>query len=525
MSSANRDRTNGARPEYVTDVPYVRAFEHDLSPIRLRLAAVLNGLTPPPEGDFDYCELGSAHGDTTATLAAAYPQARFVGVDINPEHIASANALAAAGDLGNVRFLERDFDGLEHEDLPAFDFITAHGVLSWVGPLKRQALLRFAAAKLKPGGVLHVSYNALPGWAPLEPLRQLIVSRANLASGDSSERARQGVDFARRLNDLGAEYFESNPAARAMMTKLETLGMAYVAHEYLHAHWVPMYFAELAAEMAARDLFFVGQLPLYLNYRDLAIPQRLAPVFNDVGDRVSFESLKDFALNEYFRRDVFTKGRPARVDASLRAYLDETPFGSPLHGGGVPREAKLPHHTLHYSGPIFDVLLPFLEQGARTVRELASMPALATFGIERIRDSMLRLVLAEAVVPQRARSESTPAPEDALYRLPSAYNRGMLGKALSTESPITFASTVAGTGVEVSTVEAIAVYLLTEVRPAERHAWLEDRCGRATFRLKVRGRVIATHAEQVQVLLDELSSFSKQHLPKLVELGVLERRA
>src|ERR1700722_19306085 len=123
-----------ARPDYVTDVPYVRAFENDLSPARLRLVPALNGFTPPPADDFDYCELGSAHGDTTAALAAAFPRARFVGVDINAEHIASARELSRGGELGNVRFFERDFEDLAKEDLPDFDFITAHGVLSWVGP-------------------------------------------------------------------------------------------------------------------------------------------------------------------------------------------------------------------------------------------------------------------------------------------------------------------------------------------------------------------------------------------------------
>src|SRR5580698_7347425 len=116
--------TLGTNPEYVTDVTYVRSFEPDLSPARLRLVAALNGFTPPPADDFDYCELGSAHGDTTAALAAAYPSARFVGVDINPDHIASANRLSQRGELTNIRFLLQDFEELPRERLPGFDFIT-----------------------------------------------------------------------------------------------------------------------------------------------------------------------------------------------------------------------------------------------------------------------------------------------------------------------------------------------------------------------------------------------------------------
>ncbi len=80
--------------EYVDDLPYVRHFIADLSPARLRLVAALNGLVPPPDADFDYCELGCAHGDTLAALAAAYPESRFLGVDLSAAHVASAKRLA-----------------------------------------------------------------------------------------------------------------------------------------------------------------------------------------------------------------------------------------------------------------------------------------------------------------------------------------------------------------------------------------------------------------------------------------------
>jgi len=501
--------TSAARPDYVTDVTYVRCFEHDLSPSRLRLAAALNGFTPPPAEDFDYCELGSAHGDTTATLAAAYPKARFVGVDLNADHIASANRLASGGPLTNIRFLEKDFEDLERADLPDFDFITAHGVLSWVGPSKRKALLELAAAKLKPGGILHVSYNALPGWASVEPLRQLIVGRAALATGDSRDRAREGVLLAKQMSDLGAEYFTSNPAARAMLEKMEKLGLSYVAHEYLHAYWVPMYFAQVASEMAAGGLYFVGQLPLYLNYRDLAVPAKLQAMFAGVEDRVAFESLKDFAINEYFRRDVFIKGRAHRTGDALQTYLDTTLFGGPTSGDPIAREAVLPHHTLRYAGAIFDALLPAIEEGAASVASLAARPELLGFGLARVRDAVMRLALGEAIIPVLEPTHKAAAKEDALYRLASSYNRAALRGGLEHDTPVALASTTAGTGLELSSVDAVALFLLTEVPNEQRAAWVRSRCGRESFRLTVLGRAIHDQDEQVHVLLEG------------VELGVL----
>lgn len=102
--------------EYVTDVPYVRGFEKSLSPLQLRLCAALNGFRPPPQDDFDYCELGCAQGDTTVALAVGFPHARFVGVDLNEAHITTARTLALGGEVKNVSFLERDFEALGEGD-------------------------------------------------------------------------------------------------------------------------------------------------------------------------------------------------------------------------------------------------------------------------------------------------------------------------------------------------------------------------------------------------------------------------
>ncbi len=511
-----------SQAEYVTDVPYVRAYENDLSPARLRLAAALNGFTPPPADAFTYAELGSAHGDTIAALAASYPRATFVGIDINPDHIASAERLASRGGLTNVRFLERDFESLAKDELPELDFVTAHGVWSWVGPTKRKAIVDLAAAKLKPGGLLHVSYNALPGWAAVEPLRQIIAGRAAIAQGDSVARAREGVLLAEKMSELGAEYFAATPAAKAMLAKIAKLGLPYVVHEYLHAHWAPMYFAQVAAEMAAAGLFFVGQLPLYLNYRDLAIPAALAPLFAGTLDRGAFESLKDFALNEYFRRDVFIKGRATPTEEATRAYLDATPFGPLLDGGPTPRQARLPHHALDYAGPIFDALLPALDRRGGRPRELGSRPELSLFDVARVRDAIHRLALGEVIVPLvDGGVPSPPAGPSERYHLPLRYNRAVLEDGLSRDLPVTLASVAAGTGVELTPVEAVALFVLTTVAPSERRAWIRSRCERASFRLTVHGRPVEGTDEQCRTLLEEIAAFEGKRVPRLLSLGVL----
>jgi SAM-dependent methyltransferase len=511
-----------AGPEYLTDVPYLRQFCGDLSPALLRLVAGLNGFEAPPADDFDFCELGAGSGDTTATLAAAYPRARFVGVDINPEHVASGNELASRGGLGNVRFLERDLEDLKREDLPAFDYICAYGLLSWIAPPKRRALIELAQASLKPGGLLFVSYNALPGWAAVEPLRRLMRD-ASPDTTESLERARRGLGLAKALAEGGARYFGANPAAASMLGAMTQAGLPYVVHEYLHPHWHPMYFVDVAREMAACDIHFIGQLPLHGNCRDLTIPPALMNALAPVVDRIAFEGLKDFVVNEFFRRDVFVKGAARRSDATTRAALDATPFGTLAAVEQVKREVALPHCTLRFGGALFDALIPVLAERAATVPELASKPALAAFGADKLRESLLLLALGEQAVPMRALPRAPEALPGAGYRVPLAYNRKILEQPLSSARPIVLASPVAGTGVTIAMLHAVSIRLLAEVLPADRPGWIRAFAARQPLRLRVGERAVDDVEEQAALIAAELEAFTRTRAPKLVELGILER--
>ncbi|MBS2020242.1 MAG: class I SAM-dependent methyltransferase [Deltaproteobacteria bacterium] len=512
--------------EYVDDVPYIRQYVSELSPPNLRIAAGLNGLALPPDGDFDYCELGCGHGDTLCALAAAHPNARFVGVDIVGAHVANAKKLARDGALENVGLLERDFGDLVGDDaVGELDFVVAHGVLTWVSPEKRRQLLAFARAKLKPGGLLFVTYNAMPGWASVEPLRQLVVSPL-LGGADPSassiERARSGVGFAKALAGAGARYFADNPSAVTMLETMAKTELAYVVHEYLHEHWSPMYFARVAWEMAEHDLHFAGVLPAFLNFRDTAIPLSLDSTFTEVPDRITFESLKDFALNEFFRRDLYVRGSATRSLSATAAFVDGTHWCLRAVSPPAERVVSLPHRSISLEGALFDALFSELVSGAATVSALAARPSLATFGLEKVRGAMVKAILADAVLPVSGPTKLAAAPANAMYRVPSVYNQMML-RRLSSDTPLLMISTVAGTAFPISTLDALALRVLTEVLPADRPRWIRDLVGRSVIRLRVGDQVLDDPDAQARAIDEAVDRLVRHRLAKLLELGVLER--
>ena len=332
-------------------------------------------------------------------------------------------------------------------------------------------------------------------------------------AGGMLERARHGAGVAQLLAEAGAEYFVSNPAAREMLHTTLRMGLPYAVHEYFGASWEPMYFGDVAAEMSRRGLGFIGQLPLYLNYRDLTIPPSAMELFRQVGDRATFESLKDFAINEFFRGDLYTKDSAPRDAATTLAYLSTTRFGTLSAREHVKREVHMRHHVLRYGGPLFDALIERLADGdAATVPELARDPELAEYGEDAVRQSVLRLLLGDQVAPMRAGP----------HRVPWEYNRRILEQRLTTTDPVVLASPVAGTGVVVPTLQAVALRLVTGVDPADRDAWIRAFVARQPVRLTVGEQAVETQEDQARVIAGELEKFRAVRLPKLVALGVVE---
>ena len=509
-------------PDDVTSVAYVRHFVKELTPTLLRAAAALNGIVPPPAEDFDYCELGSGRGDTMCALAAAYPRARFVGVDLSREHVAFANDLAKRGGVTNVRFVDRDIEDLAAQALPAFDYVCAHGILTWIAPEKRRALFRIAASKLKPGGVLYLGYNAQPGWAAIEPLRRLMLETSSAVDGDLAARVRYGLDVARVFAEGGAEYFAGSPAARELLATTLRMGVPYAAHEYFVADWHPMYFADVAREAGEHGLCFAGQLPLYRAVPELVVPRSLTNVLARVKDRMAFETLADFATNAFFRHDLFVGGA-ARLDgATRRAWAETTPFGTLVPAEEIKREVRLPHHTLRYDGPIFDALVARLAERRANVNELARELALGSFGRDALRDAVLQLAYGEQVTPMLAASARAPSGSRGRLRLPLPYNRAVLHQRLSSQHPILFASPSSGTAYSLSPLHAVALLALTDVEPADRAAWIHAVVNGHSLRLWVRDRAVDSKEEQASIIDKEIEAFRTKRLPKLVELGIVE---
>ena len=109
------------------------------------------------ENGFTHCDLGCGRGLTSLIMAANYPQGEFYATDYSPLHIEQAKQLAEQAGLTNVHFLELSFQELVDDPslIPPCDFMTLHGIYTWVNDENRQHVNTILKQNLKPGGFVY----------------------------------------------------------------------------------------------------------------------------------------------------------------------------------------------------------------------------------------------------------------------------------------------------------------------------------------------------------------------------------
>jgi SAM-dependent methyltransferase len=498
--------------DYVTDVTYVRNFCFDLNPLILASAIALNGFAPPKSVGFDYCEVGCGTADTLVAIAAACPTSRFVGIDLNPDHIAIARNLAKRSQVTNIRFYEGDFQLIDDGDLPSFDFIAAHGFLSWVAPPIRDAVMAFASRKLVPGGALFTSYNALPAWAAIGPLRRLLLESSSGIQG-SLARAQTGLAVLEQLSTHGAEYFVQNPNAREMLATMKAAGPNYIAHEYLHREWHPMYFADIAHAMGKHDLHFAGQLPLQRNVAELTFPATMLELAQKLNDRLALETLKDYATNEFLRGDIFVKGGRPPQDSITVAYAENTRFGTIVGEARIAREVRLPHFILRYDEPIFDTLIPRLANNPASMQELSLENDFAQIDRDTLRKAILRLLVVGQLVPM-----PHDAPTSAIE-----HNRAVIQEGWARREPVILAMTPGSAAITVSHLQTLAMHLVSSNAPKDRAQAVRDFVSQHPLKLWEKDRAVTDKAEQLALIEGEVRAYESKDHAKMIALGIVPR--
>jgi len=510
--------TDEATP-YIVDIPYSARYIPQQSPSVLNFLTRLNGAKGRPvDQPYAYCDLGCGKGLTGNTLAAANPDSQFYGIDLNPEHIDYANALANRAGLKNSHFLKGSFSDFSENDLPQFDYITLHGVYSWVSPDVQAEVRNFLQMFLKPGGIVYVSYNTLPGWAPFLPIREIMKTFTEDMELGPLERADEAVKILQMLVEKKVPYTNASSNVRKEIRRISREGRRQLTHEFLNVYWQPRFFSEVAAEMATIGLSFCCLAKLQLSSSKQEILDQLSDFLSAQQSPETYEAAKSMVLNERFRRDIY-------VNAERLLGFDAFENLSPVVIGNA-RVQRL-HRKVKTSGMFAGAtdVVNALYDGHHTLSELAALPELKDYSRDDIFDAVCHLINKGTMRPfaRPAYELGAGAPPRGV-RLSNQFNQVVLEENLSPggTGDVRLASPVTGDGLEIDPASRLLLLAVVDVGVEGAVARAFEILGESNIRFRVDGKRVTEPEAQRSALEDSFALFQDKFIPALLRLGILE---
>jgi len=503
---------------YVTEIGYTHGYYRELSPSLQRFALLAAGFAPPEVGA--YLELGSGQGLSACIHAAATP-CTIWATDFSPTQTLNALQLLKAADI-DAQVLDQSFAELaKRDDLPKFSLIAAHGIWTWISDPNRSLIVDILHRHLAVGGAAYLSYNTLPGWGPALSLRHLMRLHADLAGSATGVVARQiedAIACAQKLVETGALYFKMHPEVVERLKRIQSEDRHYVAHEYFTRDWQPMQFADFAHRLAPAKLDFAASANLLDQVDELNLTAAAQTVLKKTEHEILRETLRDFYVNQFFRRDLFLRGRRRLSALEQFELLEATRFALQTPWEDIP---------LNMKGPLGEV---GLQEGV--YRPLVEVMAQDAYRPKRM--SELRAALPQMLMPQVLQALKIltglghvhPAQDESIVEAvrprTARLNREICRRARYSGETEFLASPEIGAGVMVPRIEQLFL-LAREEEGSKPEDWAKQTWAileQQGFRLQKEGQRLETPGENLAEVRQLSSQFSSKRLPLLQALGV-----
>jgi len=375
---------------YVTDVAYTTGYYAPQTPGHIALAClmgnVLPGFTRQPDR-LTYLELGCGRGRGALCLAASNPEWRVIAVDFMPAHIAEARELAADAGIDNIEFIEADIATFDLQLLPEVDVASAHGLWSWVSDEVRAGIVRIMGSRLRPGGVLHLSYNALPAWQGVLGLQRLIRTAGDRIDGRSDRKAAGAMQLVQALGEAGAFHLDQSDLVRVLKKDLPDMPSEYLAHEYMNADWRPCFHADVAAALGDAKLDYVASGEILENFPELMLSEAQRAVIGKTEDAGLRELMKDMCLPRSLRHDIFVRGPRGLSGKARNAALAGLWLTLTRRPEDFTYAVNMPVGQASLERGFYEPVVAALAEGPRRVSDLLALP-----GVTGKRDNPAELV-------------------------------------------------------------------------------------------------------------------------------------
>ena len=505
-----------AKTGYVTEIPYTPGFIRYQTPVQLSFSAALNGFcVPDVRAPFRYCDLGCGEAVTLLTLAAAYPQAQFVGVDMNQTHIENASKLAAESNLSNIAFFHGTFAEFASDSTDSFDYVVAHGVLSWVAKEVSNELVQAVSTLLRPGGLFYACHFVRPGAGKMETLFQLIAAEMRKMNGDLPTRVRAAVDAVDEWRKRELPLFRRYPSLQEDIEELQSRDLRFLVHEFGNKHFCPRFFHDVADELAQENLVFAGSAQLARNEARNLLPEDHADVLAPL-DRIEREEHASLLSHELFRWDVYKR---VTDEAETGMWLKDFIVDANVFPYRFAKSDELVRRKVSFETKAFQFLVDGCSKGRYSVAQLSEKGEGQGIPPDEFHQALRDATGARWFQPLCCRAFPADVHADQVYSFTHPLSVNLWTRDFKQEGSIALPSPVLGSSIVLSRFNGMAVRYLRQRSPRE-----------AMMRLKQELRLLSADELDRLGLKAEFSdadfagrvaTFLSKILPKLVKYGIL----
>jgi hypothetical protein len=318
--------------------------------------------------------------------------------------------------------------------------------------------------------------------------------------------------------DAGAGYFRANPAVTERLKKLKEQNRNYLAHEYMNDSWDVMPFSQVAEQLSGAKLSFACSAHLPDLVDDINLTADARKLISGIDDVVLRQTVRDYFVNQQFRRDIFIKGsRPLPAFEQARL-LREQPFMLLVQPEDRPEKVTGSLGEAGLTSEIYDPIVAALASDGfrpKSIAELGKMDGCQSFTLPQFVQALTILCGTGAAVPAHTSDVFEKVKETA-----QALNREVCRRAEYSSDVNYLAAPLSGNAVGANRFELLFVRALME-QQEDGAAWVWSLLKAQGQKIVVDGNPIESEEDNLAELRKRYQEFQTRRLPVFKRLGIV----
>jgi hypothetical protein len=362
----------------------------------------------------------------------------------------------------------------------------------------------------------------MPGWAAFAPMRHLMTEHAEIIGSEGRgivSRINDAIEFANKLLATNPLFARANPMIGDRISKLKDQNRHYLAHEYFNRDWDPMHFSTMAEWLEPAKLNFACSSNYVEHIDAVNLTADQQAFIKEIPDPMFKESVRDFMVNQQFRRDYWVKGLRKLTVPQQAEQLRAERIVLITHRPDVALKVKGALGEADLNDSIITPILDYLaDHKPKTLSQIEKAVGGKDINLAGIMYSVMVLSSAghlgtvqdDAVINKaRKRTEKL--------------NTWLLQRAKSSGEISYLACPVTGGGIGIGRFQQLFLLAIAEGKkqPAEWVQSVWQTLSEQGHKLLKDGKTLETEAENIAELTAQSLSFAQKNLPILKALQII----